>query len=375
MFDPYYEWLGIPPSQQPANHYRLLGVPRFETNIPAIAAAADQRLALVACHQGGPRDGEARRLIALLNDARACLTDAHRKMEYDDSLHAHVGGRPGYVPMRPPIDALLPPGVAPTVSNAKPLVRAKPLPAAVPLPSVIEEEFAPNNASKTAQPPEGDGTADAPDDAAGAKRRIWLIAGALVAVVVALSGVTGVTLIVFAQRGASVDQPPAADAENEEPLPINSTAGPFVDEAEVVRPNSSGELLFTPVLAQTFGIGLELESRDAQSVLSGWTSTDTYAEWTFELDKPGYYTCEITYSAVGGGGKYVISADDAARPVSGTVRSGGTGGMPATDSKLIAFRTAGRKTLQMRATEVPGEELMTLYSIRLAYDAAKSRRP
>lgn len=23
-FDPYHRWLGIPPSEQPANHYRLL---------------------------------------------------------------------------------------------------------------------------------------------------------------------------------------------------------------------------------------------------------------------------------------------------------------------------------------------------------------
>ena len=24
--DPYYRWLAIPPAQQPANHYRLLGL-------------------------------------------------------------------------------------------------------------------------------------------------------------------------------------------------------------------------------------------------------------------------------------------------------------------------------------------------------------
>ena len=25
-FDPYYKWLGIPPEEQPPNHYRLLGI-------------------------------------------------------------------------------------------------------------------------------------------------------------------------------------------------------------------------------------------------------------------------------------------------------------------------------------------------------------
>ena len=29
-FDPYYRWLGIPPGEQPPNHYRLLGVQLFE---------------------------------------------------------------------------------------------------------------------------------------------------------------------------------------------------------------------------------------------------------------------------------------------------------------------------------------------------------
>ncbi len=29
-FDPYHKWLGIPPDEQPANHYRLLGLELFE---------------------------------------------------------------------------------------------------------------------------------------------------------------------------------------------------------------------------------------------------------------------------------------------------------------------------------------------------------
>ena len=31
-FDPYHEWMGIPPSEQPPNHYRLLGLSEFETS-------------------------------------------------------------------------------------------------------------------------------------------------------------------------------------------------------------------------------------------------------------------------------------------------------------------------------------------------------
>ena len=34
-FDPYHQWLGIAPSDQPPNHYRLLGLQLFEPNADA----------------------------------------------------------------------------------------------------------------------------------------------------------------------------------------------------------------------------------------------------------------------------------------------------------------------------------------------------
>jgi len=40
-FDPYHKWLGIPPDEQPPDHYRLLAVRRFEDDPDVIAAAAD----------------------------------------------------------------------------------------------------------------------------------------------------------------------------------------------------------------------------------------------------------------------------------------------------------------------------------------------
>jgi hypothetical protein len=46
-FDPYHTWLGIAPHEQPANHYRLLGVPLFESDADIIQHGADQRMAYV----------------------------------------------------------------------------------------------------------------------------------------------------------------------------------------------------------------------------------------------------------------------------------------------------------------------------------------
>jgi len=40
-FDPYYEWLGTPESDQPANHYRLLSIPMSEMNIEVIKSFSE----------------------------------------------------------------------------------------------------------------------------------------------------------------------------------------------------------------------------------------------------------------------------------------------------------------------------------------------
>ena len=52
-FDPYYTWLGIPPEEQPADHYRLLGVRRFEANEEVIINASDQRMSYIRTFQTG----------------------------------------------------------------------------------------------------------------------------------------------------------------------------------------------------------------------------------------------------------------------------------------------------------------------------------
>ena len=44
-FNPYHVWLAIPPDEQPANFYRLLGVRQFETNADVIDSAADRQMA------------------------------------------------------------------------------------------------------------------------------------------------------------------------------------------------------------------------------------------------------------------------------------------------------------------------------------------
>ena len=62
-FDPYHEWLGIPASEQPPHHYRLLGIPPFEESPTVIENAADQRMAHLRTFQTGKHAAESQRLL------------------------------------------------------------------------------------------------------------------------------------------------------------------------------------------------------------------------------------------------------------------------------------------------------------------------
>jgi hypothetical protein len=89
-FNGYHVWLGIPPSEQPPNHYRLLGIAIFETDLDVIDHAADRQMAHVRTFQSGRNGGLSQRILNELAAARVCLLNAQRKVEYDDDLRAKL---------------------------------------------------------------------------------------------------------------------------------------------------------------------------------------------------------------------------------------------------------------------------------------------
>jgi len=86
MFDPYHRWLGIPPKDQPANHYRLLGIDLFEPDPEVIRDLAQQRMAHVRTYQLGQYCELSQRILNELAAARACLLDPQKKAAYDEQL-------------------------------------------------------------------------------------------------------------------------------------------------------------------------------------------------------------------------------------------------------------------------------------------------
>jgi len=70
-FDPYHRWLGIPPAEQPANHYRLLGLSPFEGDPEVIRDAAARQIAHVRTYQLGPNSALSQKILNELAAAKA----------------------------------------------------------------------------------------------------------------------------------------------------------------------------------------------------------------------------------------------------------------------------------------------------------------
>lgn len=118
-FDPYHRWLGIPPSDQPVNYYRLLGVALFESESEVIAAAADRQMAHVKQFATGQYRAESQRLLNELAKARVALVNLQRKAEYDRALERRLTEqRPAAPVQRVAAAALIAPAVP--VENAEP---------------------------------------------------------------------------------------------------------------------------------------------------------------------------------------------------------------------------------------------------------------
>ena len=86
-FDPYHRWLGIPPNEQPPNHYRLLGLQPFENDPVVIETAADRQMAHLRTFQTGPHAEWSQRLLNQVAAARICLLNGEKKASYDAVLH------------------------------------------------------------------------------------------------------------------------------------------------------------------------------------------------------------------------------------------------------------------------------------------------
>ncbi len=138
-FDGYHVWLGIPSSEQPPNHYRLLGIALFEADLDVIDHAADRQMAHVRTFQAGKNGAASQQILNELSVARISLLNPSKKAAYDEQLRAKLHAVPKAVPVSPatalpratPIDTSLlkaqPVAKSPSLSNVRASASAAPI--------------------------------------------------------------------------------------------------------------------------------------------------------------------------------------------------------------------------------------------------------
>jgi hypothetical protein len=152
-FDPYYEWLGIPPADSAnggPHHYRLLGLQTFESNPRVIENAADRLMTQLRGFAAGPKSKDSQKLLNEVAAARACLLDEKRKAAYDKPLRARLAA------------------AAPKPQAAAPVVHLQPVYVQVPVPVPVPTAVPPMPASTSAPPPPGEASVIALDEASPA---------------------------------------------------------------------------------------------------------------------------------------------------------------------------------------------------------------
>jgi len=96
-FDPYHKWLGIPQEDQPANHYRLLGLRDFESDPDVIDLAANKQMVFLHSCSTGEHFELAEQLLNEISAARLCLLGTETKRVYDTKLRSRSRDSSGTV--------------------------------------------------------------------------------------------------------------------------------------------------------------------------------------------------------------------------------------------------------------------------------------
>jgi len=90
VFDPFRAWLGVPAQVGGLDHYRLLGLRRFESDRDTIQRQVHDRIHRVSRHLDGPAAADCERVLQRIDAARVCLTTPHLKANYDRKLKAEL---------------------------------------------------------------------------------------------------------------------------------------------------------------------------------------------------------------------------------------------------------------------------------------------
>jgi hypothetical protein len=206
-FDPYHRWLGIPAEEQPANHYRLLGLVPSEDDPEVIRDAAERQISHVRRYALGKHAALSQKILNELAAATACLLDPASKAVYDAQLR-RLPTRS--MPVAPPPSLSqepksVPPPISHVLSDGRPL--SVEVPASIPAPP--------------AEPPASSLPGSSATATQSFRSRLW-IAGGASALGVLLLGMA----LFWAFRPGPRPAPPPSSANP--PSPSAAPAAPVV---------------------------------------------------------------------------------------------------------------------------------------------------
>lgn len=355
-FDPYDQWLGIPPAEQPAHYYRLLGLPIFSADAGRIQAEADRRMLHVRTFQLGKRSQSSQVILNELAAARVCLLSPVSKARYDAALSEWLASR---LPVPPPV---LPPEAPPLLpAEARALLPAEEYESAVanvPNAAAIAASWQAPTTRKTAY--------------SG-----WLIIGCVVAI-------TSVAMVAlhYRQRPEQSALEGAAGRPVPSTLPASGQTGKadlggktVTIPSEVVLQSEQGDVNLHLARARVSGSTLKLDGETT----ADWKSPDDEIQWQFLIRKPGFFRVIVTYAAdaASDGGAARLSLSGRPQPLTMPIRD--TGGREAFASDqlnpMVMIDKSERYTLSIQAAQKPGEQLMTLRGVQLRRAPVRSIPP
>jgi hypothetical protein len=367
-FDPYDQWLGIPPGEQPPDHYRLLGVASFESDAERIEAAADERMRVVCKHLTGPHAELTHALLAELAAARDCLMSLQARSVYDGQLRQASAPAPlARVVALPAATSPLPPPVALPIARLPELPPAsQPLPtpaAAASSPVVSRQEIAQESDR---------------DENPRMSLRSFVVtflgmAAAVVLVALATYGIGRLVWLRTQVADRPVEKKTTGEPNSKEVNPGDHSPdngpvrpAPHGKKAVVVMQEGSQDVNLTPATAALFG-SVKLQPTGGDEFLDGWSRQGDQALWTFKLLRPGFFRLELTYAALDEAGETTMAAlIDDVEAKNYSLSPSGALTQWRTLQHTIAVTTGGQHTLAVRLEGPVDAGSLVLKGARLA---------
>jgi hypothetical protein len=368
-FDPYQQWLGIEPSEHPVDHYRLLGVPRFEDDPDYIATAADERMRHVRSFQTGPRGIHTQRLLNELAAAKLRLLDPESKEEYDARLRAGPSAAETDDPFRDTPDVVLPPEVATTAAETDPMAPLDPNqafpnaaapagPAGIRIDTSGKPARSPRSRRAGKQPPDAaqPGASPVPEPPSLTRNLVTFVVG-----------VTGIAILVWLLGHILPDRSrrPIVNGAvgGSDDSTGRSPSGGLRPTALVVQ-QADGQLLLTAENAHIEGSTPRRTRQGERTIIQDWGNTEDFLNWRVEIRRGDLFRVHLTYAVddEAAEGRIRVTLGNETREQD--LRPSGGVDSFVTDELMIRAQL-GEQTLTLEAVSKPGREVMRFESIRL----------